>query len=346
MLISPLLAVFVLLTPSSPSDCCVMSRSPNPNPPHPTSASPDGLHAWWLAIRPYSLPITLCPVLLGGVLAWLEGGQWHPVLWLVCLLAGWCIQIGTNLLNDVGDYERGTDTPDRLGTPRATSSGWLPAHQVRRAGLGALALAAILGLVLVGYGGWPIVCMGVVALLCGWAYTAGAHPIAYGPLGEVCVWIFFGLAATVGTYWILVGQTSTTSWAIGHSMGAFAAAVMLINNLRDATTDARAGKRTLAVYLGLRAGRWLYTLWLLLPWLLLTLHAIAPAAPAVIPGFRARPLAYMHLLPIWLLLIPALRLIYQIWNTPPSHHYNRLLARTAQLQLAFTLAWLLHYAVP
>ena len=274
-----------------------------------------------LAARPHTLGVTLAPVLAACVLAWQEQGRWHAGIAPLTLLAAMLIQIGTNLLNDVGDFERGADGSDRLGPQRATAMGWLSARQVRRAGLGALATAFLLGIVLAFAGGWPIVVLGLGALLCGWAYTAGPWPIAYSAFGEVFVWVFFGLAAVLGTYFLQAGTLSSAAWLMGHMMGAFASAVMLVNNTRDAATDARVGKRTLAVRLGLGGSRALYASCLALPFLLL-------------PWVGVR----WHWLPLLALPLAA-TLVWRFVRQEPGRGHNLILARTAQLQLLFAVLW-------
>ena len=284
-------------------------------------ARPPAWRAWILAARPHTLGVTVAPVLAACALAWSERGRWMAGVALLTLLAAMLIQIGTNLLNDVGDFERGADGADRLGPQRATAMGWLRAEQVRRAGFGALGVAFLFGVLLATVGGWPIVWLGLVALLCGWAYTAGPWPIAYSAFGEVFVWVFFGLAAVLGTYFLQTGTLSGAAWMLGHMMGAFASAVMLVNNTRDAASDARAGKRTLAVRLGLQGCRRLYVGMLVLPFLLLPLVDVQGAWLALL----ALPLAAL--------------LMWRFVRQAPARGHNQLLARTAHLQLVFALLW-------
>ena len=288
----------------------------------PALAAPTPFRAWWLTARPHTLPLSLAPVLLGCALAWVQTAGWRPDAALMAALASMLIQIGTNLLNDVGDHERGADSADRLGPPRATAQGWLPAAAVRRAGLGALAAAFVCGIYLVWVGGWPIVALGLLALLCGWAYTAGPAPIAYGPWGEVFVWLFFGVAAVGGTYYLQTDGLSAGAFWLGHVMGALAAAVMLVNNTRDGDTDVRAGKRTLATRIGLGGSRALYALLLLQPFL------AWPALSASIATLPVWP---------WLTLPWALWLCWRFARTAPSRALNALLAHTARFQAAWAL---------
>ena len=280
--------------------------------------------AWLLAARPHTLGVTLSGVLAACTLAWHQkGGLDWPVA-IVTFLAAILIQIATNLFNDAGDYESGIDRGERLGPDRAVAKGWLGTRQVKQAGLGCLALAFVLGVYLVVVGGWPIVLLGLVALFCGWAYTLGPAPISHGPLGEIFVWVFFGLAAVLGTYYLQTGTLSRQIWILGHMMGAFASAVMLVNNTRDAASDVVAGKDTLAVRIGLPACRLLYAGMLAVPYLL----ALSQARH------------WAHVLP-HLTLPLAVLLVYRMATWPPSKRYNWLLARTAHLQLAFTVLWVL-----
>lgn len=280
--------------------------------------------AWMLAARPHTLGVTLSGVLAACTLAWHQmGGLDWPVA-IVTFLAAILIQIATNLFNDAGDYESGIDRGERLGPDRAVAKGWLGTRQVKQAGLGCLALAFVLGVYLVVVGGWPIVLLGLVALFCGWAYTLGPAPISHGPLGEIFVWVFFGLAAVLGTYYLQTGTLSRQIWILGHMMGAFASAVMLVNNTRDAASDVLAGKYTLAVRIGLPACRLLYAGMLAVPYLL----ALSQARH------------WAHVLP-HLTLPLAVLLVYRMATWPPSKRYNWLLARTAHLQLAFTVLWVL-----
>lgn len=290
---------------------------------HPSRPRPGPARAWWLAARPHTLSLSAAPVLAGCALAWAQGAAPRWGVALLTLLAALAIQTGTNLLNDVGDHERGADAPGRAGPPRATAEGWLSAAAVRRAGLGALGAAFVLGLGLAWAGGWPIVALGLLALLCGWAYTAGPRPIAYGPLGEGFVWVFFGVAAVAGSHWLQAGVWSWAALWLGHLLGALAAAVMLVNNTRDAATDALAGRRTLAVCLGPGACRVLYALLLAQPYIGWPVLALAGAPPQAPWPLLTLPWA------LWL----ALRFARQ----RQAQGFNPLLAGTARLQALWAL---------
>ena len=243
--------------------------------------------AWWLAIRPKTLTVSIVPVCVGTALAYFERGTfvWWPAL--AALLAAMLIQIGTNLYNDVGDFERGADTAERLGPPRATAQGWLSARAVRRGAQVVFVLALLIGLALAAWGGWPIVLIGILSLISGWAYTGGRWPIAYSPLGELFVMAFFGVVAVSGTYYLQTFSVSKAALIAGVMLGSFAAAVITVNNTRDIHTDAKAHKRTLAVRLGRRAMNAVYAFELmlpftLLPWLALQTHTgVWMALPAL-----------------------------------------------------------------
>ncbi|WP_408648010.1 1,4-dihydroxy-2-naphthoate polyprenyltransferase [Thiocapsa bogorovii] len=227
------------------------------------SGSGSNLALWTAAARPKTLVLAVAPVVAGIGLAVFQTGQLAAVTAVLTLIAAVSIQVGTNLHNDASDYERGTDTADRLGPPRATAEGWFSLEQVKRAAHLAFGLAFVIGLALVVRGGWPILAIGIASLVAGYAYTGGPRPIAYGPFGELYVLLFFGLAAVGGSYYL---QTLTVDWPalmVGIALGLPAAAVLLLNNYRDLETDRIAGRRTLCHHLGRPSARVLYGLLLL-----------------------------------------------------------------------------------
>lgn len=287
-----------------------------------TNSSPLAPHSspfiWWLAIRPKTLTVSLTPVMVGSSLAYAETGAlvWLPLL--AALAAAMLIQIGTNLHNDVSDFERGADGSERIGPPRATASGWLAPAAVRRAALACFGAAVLLGAYLVWYGGWPIFLLGVSSVAAGWAYTGGPRPIAYSASGELFVWLFFGLGAVMGSYYLQTLGLSTDAFFVAATIGSFAAAVIVVNNYRDLDTDRKIGKNTLAVRIGRTGSKLEYALLMLLPYLLL--------------------FALGHYKGIWLpvLTLPwAVFLVSRFWREAPGPAFNRILAQTAQLQLGF-----------
>lgn len=222
-----------------------------------------GWRLWVHAARPRTLPAAAAPVFIGAGLAALRGG--FSALPVVAALGGaLLIQIATNLANDYYDFVRGGDTDDRVGPVRVTQAGLVEPAAVKRAMGLVLAAAFGVGIYLVGVGGWPVVWIGLASLVCAVAYTGGPFPLAYHGLGDVFVFVFFGLVAVGGTVWV---QTLTwppeALWA-GAGVGALSTAILVVNNLRDIPTDRVAGKRTLAVRIGARASKAQYVALLLL----------------------------------------------------------------------------------
>ena len=219
-----------------------------------TVVRPSGARVWVAAIRPATLWAGAVPVLVGTALAVGDGYRaWAPAL--AALAGALLIQIGTNLVNDYADFTRGADGPDRLGPPRATAQGWLTARQVAGGAAIALLGAAVVGVYIVWIGGWPMLAVGVGSLICAVAYTAGPFPLGYHGLGDLFVFLFFGLAAVCGTYYLQTGAISAGSVCAAVAVGALATAILVVNNVRDRHTDARVGKRTLAVRLGATGAR-------------------------------------------------------------------------------------------
>ncbi len=280
------------------------------------------LQAWFLALRPKTLTVSLSPVILGTAVAWHFQGHllWGPLL--AAIAAAALIQVGTNLFNDVGDYLRGTDTPDRLGPPRATAQGWLTPAQVKAGAWLAFALALLCGFYLARHGGWPIVFIGLASLAAGWAYTGGPFPIAYRPLGEVFVWVFFGLVAVGGSYYLQTLALGSSALIAGSLIGIHAAAVITVNNYRNLDGDARSGKNTLAVIMGRPATQRVYQFEMLAPYLGLC---------ALIPDLGPAAALPLLSLPASLVLVRRFR------QTAPGPIFNTLLAQTAGQQLLFAL---------
>jgi 1,4-dihydroxy-2-naphthoate octaprenyltransferase len=220
----------------------------------PRLPAPGSAGAWWLALRPRTLPAALAPIAAGTGAAAAEGRA-RPGLALACLATALLLQIAANLANDLYDHERGTDTGERLGPPRAAALGLLSPGALR-AGLAlALAAASACGLVLVATGGWPIALAGAAALAAAWAYTGGPWPLAYHGLGDAAVFAFFGGVGVAGAHFVQAGAPSALALAAALPVGLLATAILAVNNLRDRAGDARAGKRTLAVRWGEAASR-------------------------------------------------------------------------------------------
>ena len=279
--------------------------------------------AWWLAVRPWSFTISLAPVLAGTSLAVLDGHAPNLVIAAVALLACLLIHAGTNLQNDVGDFRRGADLAGRIGPPRVTTQGWLPASQVQAAASLSFALAFVPGAFLVAYGGWPIVAIGLASIAAGAVYTAGPRPVAYSGWGEAFVIVFFGLVAVGGMYYLHTGTVSASALVAGAALGLLAAAVLVVNNLRDFDSDRRIGKNTLAVRLGRRATAREYAALMHLPFALSAVLAVTKEQPWL--------LAPLVLLP-W-----AATLVQRVARAPAGAWLNGALGATAKLGLAFAL---------
>ena len=197
----------------------------------------------------------------------------------MALLACVLIHAGTNLQNDVGDFRRGADLTGRIGPPRVTTEGWLPARQVQAAATVCFALAVVPGALARVQGGWPIVVIGLASIAAGAAYTAGPRPVAYSGWGEVFVIVFFGLVAVAGMYYLHSGRVGAAPLLAGVALGLLAAAVLVVNNLRDIDSDRRVGKNTLAVRLGVRFTVWEYAALLHVPFALAIVSRTPKAAP-------------------------------------------------------------------
>lgn len=246
---------------------------------------------WLLAIRPRTLPAAAAGVVMGSALAWMDGSfQLLPAL--VALGVALLLQIGSNVANDVYDFERGTDTSERQGPLRVTQAGLLTPAQIKRGMWVIFGLAAVLGLYLAFLRGWVVVWIGLAAILAAITYTGGPFPFGYYGLGDLFVFVFFGPAAVVGTYFVQTGSVSAAAWWMSVSIGLLVTAILVVNNLRDLENDRKAGKRTLAVRLGERGARLEYlfcmivayfvvllTSWLgLVPWLALLTWLSLPLA--------------------------------------------------------------------
>jgi 1,4-dihydroxy-2-naphthoate octaprenyltransferase len=286
------------------------------------TAPPQGWRVWWTAARPRTLSISVTPVVLGTAIAWSEGAAhaWLPAL--AALLCALLIQAGTNLHNDAADFERGNDTPERVGPLRVTAAGWAPPADVRHVAIAAFAAAFALGSYLVAVGGWPILVIGLTSLAAGWAYSGGPRPISHTPLGELFVWIFFGLGAVAGSHWLQAQQLSVMALLGGAALGSLAAAVLMVNNYRDLDGDIRAGRRTLAAVLGAAGARRAYAAMMLAPFAVPLLFAAQGRVGALL-AFGALPLCA--------------RVVARIARGETGAALNLLLAGTARAGFVFGL---------
>jgi 1,4-dihydroxy-2-naphthoate polyprenyltransferase len=251
-----------------------------------------GFRIWLMAARPRTLPAAVAPVVVGTALAGFVH-VFHPLRFIAALLSALFIQVGTNLSNDYSDARRGADTEDRLGPVRVTAGGLVPPRQVLIATYVSFGLAVLFGVYLIAVAGWQLLLVGAASILAGVAYTGGPRPYGYEGLGEVFVFLFFGVVAVAGSYFVQVEKLSWEAFALAVPVGLLASAILVVNNIRDIDSDRRAGKRTLAVRLGRERTRvmfagivylaylltpvtWAFgptTAWVLLPWLTLPLAA-------------------------------------------------------------------------
>jgi 1,4-dihydroxy-2-naphthoate octaprenyltransferase len=277
---------------------------------------------WWTAIRSRTLSLAISPVLVGTALAWSDGVALHWPALLAAMACALLIQIGTNLHNDVVDFERGNDRPDRIGPLRVTAAGWVSPRTMHRATAWTFGLAAVLGLYLVTLGGWVILLAGLASLLAGWAYSGGPRPVSHTPLGEVFVLVFFGWVAVAGSYWLQTLQFSLDALLCGTVLGLPAAAVLLVNNYRDLEDDVRSGRQTLVALLGRPGAQVAYAVMMLLPFAMVLL--------LVMRGHWGALLA--------LLVLPySVRLVGQLKHSTSGVALNTLLAATARTSLFFGL---------
>jgi 1,4-dihydroxy-2-naphthoate octaprenyltransferase len=280
---------------------------------------------WVMAARVRTLPAAVAPVLVGTSLA-LGARHFAPLAFLAALLGAVFIQVGTNLSNDYSDARRGADTEDRLGPVRVTAGGLVPPSQVLLATYVSFGLAVACGAYLVAVAGPELLAVGAASILAGVLYTGGPRPYGYEGLGEAFVFLFFGVVAVAGSYFVQVQSLPWQAFVCAVPVGLLASAILVVNNLRDLETDRRAGKRTLAVRMGQRRTRTLYTAMVAgafatapLPWV------FGSMTPWLLLSWAAIPLA-----------VPVVRIVRTRTDGPAL---NGALAKTGLLQLVFCLLY-------
>lgn len=278
---------------------------------------------WILAARPKTLAAAVAPVLIGTALA-IDAGGFHLPSALIALVGAVLIQIGTNYANDYYDYIKGSDTEERLGPTRATAAGLVTPEAMKRAFVLVFGLAALLGLYLVMRAGWPIIVIGGFSILFAIAYTAGPLPLGYNGLGDIFVFIFFGLVAVGGTYYVQALEINRIALLAGISPGLFSTAILTVNNFRDIDQDNTAGKKTLAVRFGKSFARMEYILSV----------AIACLMPAVLVAITGGH--QVSLLAV-VVLIMAIEPILIVARREPGAHLNAVLAKTGKMLLIFSI---------
>ncbi len=295
------------------------------------------MHTWLMAARVRTLPAAVAPVLVGTAVAVTEG-DFRAGAFVAALLGALLIQVGTNLSNDYSDARRGADTEDRLGPVRVTAGGLVPPRTVLLWTWLTFGAAVLCGLYLVAVAGWELLVVGVLSIAAGVLYTGGPRPYGYEGLGEVFVFLFFGVAAVAGSAFAQLSRWPWEAFALAVPVGLLATAILVVNNVRDLDTDRRAGKRTLAVRLGRAGARRLYA-----ACVLGALGALVPAAAAeVVDEGSAAPL-------LWLLPLVLAPLALALTRTVREHAdgptLNAALARTALLQLGVCVLLALGVAV-
>jgi len=282
---------------------------------------PSGVRIWLMAARIRTLPAAVAPVLVGTALAGFQG-VFHPLRFVAALIGSIFIQVGTNLSNDYSDARRGADTEDRLGPVRVTAGGLVPPRQVLVATYVSFGIAVLAGGYLVAVAGWQLLLVGAASILAGVLYTGGPRPYGYEGLGELFVFLFFGIVAVAGSYFVQVTHLDWEAFALAVPVGLLAAAILVVNNFRDTDTDRRAGKRTLAVRLGRERTRLMFAAMVYLAFL---------ATPVT---WAFGPLKAWVMLP-WLTLPVAAQVVRTVRNRIDGASLNGALAQTGMLQLAF-----------
>jgi 1,4-dihydroxy-2-naphthoate octaprenyltransferase len=282
-----------------------------------------GFRIWLMAARPRTLPAAVAPVLVGTALAGFAH-VFHPLRFVAALLSALFIQVGTNLSNDYSDARRGADAEDRLGPVRVTAGGLVPPRQVLIATYVSFGLAVLFGVYLIAVAGWELLLVGGASILAGVAYTGGPRPYGYEGLGEVFVFLFFGIVAVAGSYFVQVEKLSWEAFALAVPVGLLASAILVVNNIRDIDSDRRAGKRTLAVRLGRERTRVMFAAIVYLAYLLTPVTWLFGPTTAWV------------MLP-WLTLPVAASLIRVVRNRTDGPSLNGALAQSGMLQLSFCL---------
>lgn len=260
----------------------------------------NSISAWVRAARPKTLPAAVVPVAIGGSLAG-ASGFFDAAPWTICLVFALLVQIGTNFANDYYDFIKGADDARRIGPSRAVASGWIAPQAMRRATWITFACAFCFGCLLIPYGGWVLLLVGTLSILCGVAYTGGPYPLGYNGWGDVFVFLFFGWVATGFTYYVQAGTfvvhlpgAGGGVWTLlaGIIPGALATNLLVVNNVRDEPLDREAGKHTLAVRHGRSAGHAQFTLLNLLVLLVALEFALLAGTTGTLLVFLALPLMW------------------------------------------------------
>jgi len=283
---------------------------------------PSAVKIWLIASRPKTLPAATAPVVAASALAWYDGSfRASPAI--ACLLVALLLQIAANLANDLFDFQRGTDTPDRLGPLRVTQAGLLTPGQVKIGLVVCFAISSFLGIYVASVSSWLILLVGVLAIFAALTYSGGPLPYGYYGLGELGVFIFFGLAAVCGTYYAQAVTLTPAVFLIASAMGLLSTGILVVNNLRDINTDKAGGKKTLSVLFGATFTKREY-------FVLITMAYLIPAIlwfffvsyPWVLLPYLSLPLAFRA---------------YNHVNKQAGRDLNSVLAETGRLELVYAI---------
>lgn len=286
---------------------------------------------WLLAIRPKTLPASIAPVLVGSAAAFSTGHfRWIPVL--IILLTSVLIQIGANLVNDVVDYNHGTDKEDRLGPMRVTQAGVLTPRQVWAGAFVVLGASALAGVYLVILGGVPILITGLACILAALAYSTGPFPLSRNGLGDLFAFLLFGILGVCGTAFLVAGFLPPFAWLGGAGVGALVTAILIVNNIRDMASDRRAGRTNIPILLGRKGGEIEFAA-------MLGIAFLSPVFLVLI--YQSTIWVFM----CWLSIPAAVTLMRKIHTAPIDQGFNRLLALTAQLLLLYSVLLAAGFAI-
>ena len=283
----------------------------------------------FIAIRPKTLSASIAPVLVGSAIAF-NSSQFNMRIFFLTIFSAIFIQIGTNFANDVYDFINGADNDERVGPTRAVQANLISVNVMKYLTIIAFSLSIICGLPLVVKGGYPILLIGIISIISGYAYTGGPYPLGYNGLGDIFVFIFFGPIAVCGTFFLQLGYVSIESLISGIIMGCLSVTLLCINNIRDVDTDSNVGKRTIAVRFGVMFVKYLFISLFLICYLLL--------------GYLSFNLNYINKNVYFLLLIITLplclKLNFDIFKLK-LHSLNRLLSNVSVFIIVFSLLFIL-----
>jgi 1,4-dihydroxy-2-naphthoate octaprenyltransferase len=299
---------------------------------------PSAFRTWLLAIRPATLPAAASGVVVGLGAALAVGAPFRADTALACLAVALLLQVLANLANDLSDFRKGADTPDRAGPTRVAAAGLVSERQLEVAIAVVIGLAGLVGIWLVLVGGLVVLALGALAIMAALAYTGGPFPYGYHALGELFVFVFFGLVAVVGTAYLQALRLEWSFWVAAIPPGALVTAILVVNNLRDIPTDAAAGKRTLAVLMGRARTAMEYELLLVAAYAVPALMLLQLAAETAVPRQLAMGLP--------LLTFPlAIPLLKKVRGFVEPRELNVVLKGTARLALAFSMLFAIGLAV-